>query len=193
MKANIEDQRLKISGDKDNMKLLSSENQSLMQQSSLHRETQASLEHKIRGLDIEIGRLQFKVDCDLEEYQRGIQGKDSVIANLQALNEERSREIETLVRGAHIHLIQRKNFEIARLQADLSDRTAENRALEQRVQARDEEGVTAIVTYLAEMESDDLRIELRKTTEELTKLQRQVQESEAGAEDRAETGADAEA
>ncbi|MCJ1423593.1 hypothetical protein MMC29_001477 [Sticta canariensis] len=191
LRANIEDQMLRISSDKDSMKLLSSENQSLKQQSSLDRQTQASLEHKICGLDIEIGRLEFKVDCDLEEHQRGIQGKDSVIASLHAINDERSREVEALIRGADTgfrRLIRGKNFEIARLKADLSDRTAENRALAQTVQARDEEGVTTIVTYLAEMESDDLRLQLRTATEELTKLQRQLQESEAGAEAGAEEG-----
>ena len=193
--ANIEDQLLKISDHKDRMKLLNFENQGLKQQSSLDQETKAGLEQKIGGLDIEIGRLEFKVDSDLEEYQRGIRGKDSVIANLQAVNDERSREVEALVRGTDFdfrRLLQRRDMEIARLKADLADRTAEKRALEETVQARDQEGVTAIVTYLDELESDDLRIELRAANEELTNLRRQVQESEAGAEAEVEVGAEEE-
>ena len=118
-----------------------------------------------------------------------------MIANLQAVNDERSREVEALVRGTDFdfrRLLQRRDMEIARLKADLADRTAEKRALEETVQARDQEGVTAIVTYLDELESDDLRIELRAANEELTNLRRQVQESEAGAEAEVEVGAEEE-
>ena len=148
------------------------------------RETHDKLEHRIREQDIEIGRLEFKVDSETEEHLDEIEDKDAQIADLEAKNEELSHENDTLVRGDGIglrRLIRSKNLEIAQLNTNLGDLEAEKSELEQKIGVVDQQGVAAVATYLAEMESDELRIQLRSTTEELTELQRKVHAAEAQA------------
>lgn len=184
LKSKVEEQILEISGKNDRIQLLSFEKQSLEKQALSDRERHGKLEHRIREQDIEIGRLDFKVDTDAEEHLGEIEDEGAQIADLEAKNEELSHENDTLVRGDGMglrRLIRSKNLEIAQLNTNLGDLEAEKSELEQKIRVADQQGVAAVATYLAEMESDELRIQLRSTTEELTKLRGQVHAAEAQA------------
>lgn len=63
LKRKVEEQLVEISGDRDRAKLLAYDNQSLKTQQILDEEIQSELEDKIRVQDIELGRLEFKIDC----------------------------------------------------------------------------------------------------------------------------------
>ena len=180
----VEEQILEISGENDRRQLLDSEKQNLEKQALSDREVNRKLEHQLREQDSKIGRLELEVDIDVKEHLGKIEYKDAQIAYLKATNGKLSEENNTLVRGDSIglrRLIRGKNLEIARLNAKVGDLHAEKSELEQKMQVADQQGVAAVATYLAEMESDELRIQLRRTTDELTKLQGQVHEAEARA------------
>ncbi|MCJ1423087.1 hypothetical protein MMC29_000968 [Sticta canariensis] len=184
LKSKVEEQILEISGKNDKIQLLDFEKQSLEKQALSDRETHGKLEYRIREQDIEIGQLEFKINSDAEEHLGEIEDKDAQIADLEAKNEELSHENDTLVRGDSIclrRLIRSKNLEIAQLNTNLGDLEAEKSELEEKLRVVDQQGEAAVVTYLAEMESDELRIRLRSTTEELTELRRQVHAAEAQA------------
>ena len=182
LKSKIEDQMVKISRDGDKAKLLSHDNQSLMTQQLLDQEIQSELEDKIRVQDIELGRLQFRIDCVIEDHLRDIQGKDSEIANLQAANDGHSHEMDILARndarGLH-YLVQTKNQMIAFLNTELNSVRGEKWALEQNRQAQIEiREFEAVAVCLSDRESEELKIRLGKADEELRELRERLGEYE---------------
>lgn len=144
---------------------------------SKNKELNEILQHR------HIQNLEAQLAHSVDSHLRNIEGKDSVIANLQAKIDYSSRQIDALVRPTNDkglqHLVRSKNHEMASLNADLSNLRAENWALQQNERAREEEGeFTAVAAIYSEIESNGLKIRLREAEEELTKLRSKAPESE---------------
>ena len=182
LKKKIEDQMVEISSVSDKAKLLSCDNKSLTTQQLLDQEIQSELEAKIRVQDTELGRLELKIECVVEEHLRDLMGKNSEIANLQAANHSHLHEIDLLAqndeRGLR-HLVQTKNHEIAGLNADLNKVREEKWELEQKEQDRLENAVfdEMLVCY-SDRESEEVKLRLGAADQELRELRRRLQEYE---------------
>ena len=101
LKKKIKDQTLEISSAKNKIKRLDIEMQCLKKQRFLDQDIIAELEGRIISQDIALGRLQFEVDCIVEEYHHEIEGKNDLMVNLQAQNDNPSSEIGSLAQATN--------------------------------------------------------------------------------------------
>lgn len=182
LKKKIEDQMVEISSVSDKAKLLSCDNKSLTTQQLLDQEIQSEIEDKIRVQDTELDRLEFKIEYVVQEHTRDIEGKNSEIANLQAANHSHLHEIGLLAqndeRGLR-HLVQTKNHEIARLNADLNKVREEKWELEQKEQDRLENAeFEEVAVCFSDRESEELKLQLGAADQELRELRGRLQEYE---------------
>lgn len=175
----VEHQMLEISSNQAQAKLLYSVQESLTEQSLQDQETKCNLEMKIRAQDIDIGRLEFKIDCLTEEHLQETQGQISAMANLQTVNYAQSCELDILARATDPssvrNLIKSKNRLILSLHADLANLQAATCALQQNEKAREEADKSALAAACyADTELEQLKIRLRDTDAELQRLRVQM-------------------
>lgn len=180
LRSKIQEQMLETSSNKDTIKLLRFDNKKQQELLSLNRETQSKLEEGTKAQDLEIGRLRVEV----EEQLGDMDDKDDEIANLEAEIDERSRQIDDLVRATDDrglqHLIQSRDHEIADLKANLQNLEDDNYNLEQNQSARDRERRDEVLLIARSItESDELKIRLRAAEEEVGRLRREMQDSES--------------
>ena len=128
----------------------------------------AELQDRIISQHIARGRLQVEVDYVVEEYHHEIKGKNDLIVNLQAQNDNPSSEIGSLARATNDrgcrYLIQTKNNEIADLNAHLNNLRG---GKWQNERARDREAMfTAATAYYSERVSEEFKIRLRTANKE---------------------------
>lgn len=107
----------------------------------------------------------------MEEYHHEIEGKNNLIVNLQAQNDNPSSEIGSLARATNDkgcrYLIQTKNNEIANLDAHLNNLRAGKWQVEQNERARDREApFTAATACYSERGSEEFKIRLRTANKE---------------------------
>lgn len=120
----------------------------------------------------------------MEEHHHEIEGKNDLIVNLQAQNNNASGETGSLARATNDkgfrYLIQTKNHEIAGRKAHLNNLRGEKWEVEQTQRARVGEAVFAAATArYSERGSEEFKIRLRTANKELYEAPKKVHESES--------------
>lgn len=185
LKKKIHHQMRELSLNKDAIGLLNHESQSLKRQKLLDQQTQAKLEDQcsVQVHDIEVGRLESEIEYVVKKHNLEIEEINREIANVRSQNEDRSREIGSLVQTSDEssiqHLVQIQSYKIAGLDATIVDLRAERWALQQRSHERDEEvRLQNEMAYGFELEFEELEIRLSAAEAELAELRKNVCECE---------------
>lgn len=177
----VDDQALESSLDKDKARQLRIDNQDLEKQALANRETQAGLKDKIRTLDDEIGRLEFRIEAVIDEHRCEIKDKDSIIAVLRAEKDDLAQDVDSLARetdpSSIANMVARKNHKIAELKTEVKNLEDEKSSHEQNERHFHAVGeFNALANCYAEIESEELKIRVRNMDEELRMLRRRVYE-----------------
>ncbi|MCJ1469466.1 hypothetical protein MMC07_008099 [Pseudocyphellaria aurata] len=185
LKKKIQVQMRELSLNKDTIESMSLESQSLKRQKMMDQQTQAELEDRcsVQLHGIEVGRLEIEIECAVKKQTLEIEECNRQIANVRSQKDDRSREIDNLVRtsdeSSFQQLVQTQNFKIAGLNATILDLRAERWALQRREHDRIEEvRLQREVAYSAELEFNELKIRLSAADQELAELRREVGEGE---------------